>query len=126
MYDKELVVEVLSQILIAARRITRRYEKVESSDDFTRSDEGLDRLDAICMMLIAIGESLKNLDKITGKSLLNKYPQVDWKSAKGIRDIISHNYFDLNAEAVYETCKNDIPVFLETITRIIEDIKGEN
>ena len=44
-------------------------------------------------MLIAIGESLKNLDKITGGSLLAKYPEVDWKGAKGARDIISHHYF---------------------------------
>jgi len=56
-------------------------------------------------MLIAIGESLKKIDKITSNSLLDKYPQVDWKSAKGIRDIISHAYFDVNAEAVYELAK---------------------
>ena len=124
MYDKALTIEVLSQILTAAGRITRRFKAVKSPDDFILSDEGQDRLDAICMMLVAIGESLKKIDKITGNSLLDKYPQVDWKSAKGIRDIISHAYFDLNAEAVYETCKNDIPVFVETITGIIEDIKG--
>ncbi|GBE37420.1 hypothetical protein BMS3Bbin08_00008 [bacterium BMS3Bbin08] len=123
MYDKALAVEVLSQILIATHRIVRRFEKVETPDDFILSDEGQDRLDAICMMLVAIGESLKKLDKITGSSLLDNYPQVDWKSAKGLRDIISHAYFDLNAEAVYETCKNDIPVFIETISKIIEDIK---
>ena len=44
----------------------------------------MDRLDAICMMLIAIGESLKNLDKVTGGRLLSKYPEIDWKGAKGI------------------------------------------
>ncbi len=123
MYDKALTVEVLSQILIATHRIARRFETVKSPEDFLRSDEGLDKLDAICMMLIAIGESLKKIDKITGNTLLNKYPQIDWKSAKGIRDIISHNYFDLNAEAVYETCKKDIPVLIDTIKKIIEDLK---
>jgi uncharacterized protein with HEPN domain len=40
------------------------------------------------MMLIAIGESLKNLDKVTGGTLFSRYPEVDWKGAKGIRDII--------------------------------------
>ncbi len=30
------------------------------------------------MMLIAIGESLKNIDKITSGSLLTQYPQIDW------------------------------------------------
>jgi len=38
---------------------------MKSSDDFLVSEPGLEKLDAICMQLIAIGESLKNLDKIT-------------------------------------------------------------
>lgn len=39
------------------------------------------------MMLIVIGESLKNLDKITNFDLLNHYPEVDWKGAKGKSDL---------------------------------------
>ena len=31
-----------------------------------------------------IGESLKNLDKVTGGRLLSKYSEIDWKGAKGI------------------------------------------
>jgi uncharacterized protein with HEPN domain len=38
----------------------------------------MEKLDAICMQLIAIGESLKNIDKITDKTLLDKYPQADF------------------------------------------------
>jgi uncharacterized protein with HEPN domain len=49
------------------------------------SDEGIDRLDAICVMLIAIGESCKHLDKITDGKLLARYPSIDWKGIKGKR-----------------------------------------
>ena len=73
------------------------------------------------MQLIAIGESLKNLDKITNKSLLPQYPHIDWKRAKGLRDIISHHYFDLNAEAIYEVCENQIETLAQTIEQIIKD-----
>jgi uncharacterized protein with HEPN domain len=88
MSDVALIHEVLSQILEAAGRVERRFETIQSPDDFLACDDGLDKLDAICMMLIAIGESLKNLDKITGGTLLAKYPGVDWRGAKGARDII--------------------------------------
>lgn len=101
MFDRDFVGEILNQILTAANRIERRYLGIDIPDDFLGSDEGLDKLDAICMMLIAIGENLKNLDKVTGGKLLPLYPDVDWKGAKGMRDIISHHYFDLNAEVVY-------------------------
>jgi uncharacterized protein with HEPN domain len=49
------------------------------------SESGMEKLDAICMQLIVIGEALKNLDKITDGSLLPNYPQIDWKKVKEIR-----------------------------------------
>lgn len=61
----------------------------------------MEKLDSICMLLIAIGESLKNLDKITDQSLLPLYPQIDWKRAKGMRDVISHHYFQVDAEIIF-------------------------
>jgi len=92
MSDPSLIREVLSQILMGARRIERRAASVLVANDFLDSDAGLDKLDAICMMLIAIGESVKNLDKITAGKLLPRFPQVDWKGVKGVRDVISHQY----------------------------------
>jgi len=79
MSDLKLVLEILSRIEEAAKRVTRRFAKVDSSDAFLESEEGLEKLDAICMQLITIGESLKNLDKATSRELLPKYPQVEWR-----------------------------------------------
>ncbi len=122
MSDLKLVLEILSRIEEAAKRVTRRFAKVDSSDAFLESEEGLEKLDAICMQLITIGESLKNLDKVTSRELLPKYPQVEWKGAMGIRDIITHHYFDLDAEAVYDACKQDIPVLTKTIAGMKADL----
>jgi len=75
------------------------------------------------MQLIAIGESLKNIDKITDKKLLEKYPQVDWRGVKGIRDIISHHYFDLDAEEIYFVCDTKLDTLIKTIEKILKDLK---
>ena len=123
MYDKELTLEVLGQIRTASKTILDRFKPVKTVSDFTDSSTGREKLDSICMQLIAIGESLKNLDKITHASLLPKYSQIDWKKAKGLRDIISHQYFDVNAEAIFDVCKTKIKPLQDTITQIIEDIK---
>ena len=48
----------------------------------------MEKLDAACMVLIAIGESVKTLDKLTEKELLPIYPSIDWKGVMGVRDII--------------------------------------
>ena len=74
------------------------------------------------MMLIVIGESLKNLDKVTDGKLLIQYPEVDWKKAKGMRNIITHHYADINPEAVFYTCKNKIPFLEKTIKKIVDEL----
>ena len=115
MFDRELVNEILNQILEATGRIERRSVGINSPDDFLATDTGIDKLDGICMMLIALGESLKNLDKITSGTLLVSHPEIDWKGAKGIRDIISHHYFDLNAEVVFSVCMDRLPNLVRAI-----------
>ena len=74
MYDAGLVKEILNQILSSTQTILKRFEPINSPDDFLASDTGLEKLDAICMQLIAIGESVKHLDKVTGNKLLTLYP----------------------------------------------------
>ncbi|MCD6272127.1 MAG: DUF86 domain-containing protein [Deltaproteobacteria bacterium] len=122
MYDRELVLTILEQIYQASQTILKRFEPVKAVSDFTDSPAGMEKLDSICMLLIAIGEALKNLDKTTNKSMLPQYPQVDWKKAKGMQDIISHHYFETDAEVIYDVCKNHIPELTQTINRIIREL----
>jgi uncharacterized protein with HEPN domain len=112
----------LGQIEEALEKILTRFQTIQRSNDFTTSPSGMEKMDAICMQLIVIGESLKNLDKITEASLLTQYPEVDWKKAKGMRDILSHHYADINVEAVFNTCKEKIPQLRKTIGAILNDI----
>ena len=98
-----------------------RFESVHSASDFTDSSTGMEKLDSICMQLIVIGESIKNLDKITGGILLKRYSDIDWKKVMGLRDIITHHYFDVNADAIYNVCKTKIPLLNEVLLQIIRD-----
>ncbi len=122
MYDKSLIIEILIQIENAIKTTLQRFEVVDSVDYFTNTPQGMEKLDSICMQLIAIGESLKNIDKITSKELLEKYPQIDWKGAKGMRDIISHHYFDIDANDIYFVCDEKLEELLQTIMLIKKDL----
>ena len=69
MFDKILILEKLEQVDEALGRIERRFTKIDSPDDFLDSNEGLDMLDGIAMMLITIGESFKKIDAETDGDL---------------------------------------------------------
>lgn len=90
MFDKVLVLSILKQIDDALEKIATRAAPVRSANDFTDSPAGMEKLDSICMLFIAIGEALKNVDRITGGTLLSQYPEIDWKGVIGFRDIIAH------------------------------------
>jgi hypothetical protein len=77
MYDKKLALEILSQTYQASQTILERFKPVKSISDFTDSPAGMEKFDSICMLLIAIGQALKNLDKVTHNTLFPRYPQVN-------------------------------------------------
>lgn len=78
------------------------------------------------MKLTAIGESIKNLDKVTNKELLAQYPEIPWRYVMGVRDIIVHHYFDVDADEIYRICLEDIPQLQQAIKRMLDDLKMDN
>ena len=124
MFDKDLAKNLVGLIIENIETIEKRTKEIQSAENFTSSDYGMILLDSVCMKLVAIGESIKNLDKITHKKLLAQYQQIKWKQAMGMRDIIVHHYFDVDAEQIYITLNDDMPLLLTTLTIIKRDLEN--
>lgn len=120
MYKKEHVVHLLQKIKQTLERIIANSKEIDSYQYYYLTPAGMERLESTCMLLIAVGESIKGIDKLTNKELLTLFPEIDWKGAMGIRDIIAHHYFDLDAEIVYNVVKTNLPDMLATINSILE------
>ena len=123
---KSIALDILEDIHSAIERLEERTIRVHTVDDFLGSSEGLVLLDATCMLLIAIGESLKNLDKTTDGLLLPTYPSVPWKNIKGMRDIIAHHYFDIDADQILWIVKNEILPLKIAIEFFIKELSNVN
>ena len=81
-------------------------------------------LESVCMLLIAVGESLKNLDKVTEGQLLPTYPSIPWKNVKGLRDIIAHHYFDVDAGQIWWIISHEITPLEQAIDFFIEELSS--
>ena len=121
--SKSLALDILYDVLSAIDRLQERTTGVHSVDDYLDSDNGMVLLDAVCMLLIAIGESLKNLDKVTNGMLLPTYPSIPWKKVKGLRDIISHHYFDIDADQIFWIMANEIRPLRSAIQFFIRELE---
>ncbi|MBN2825496.1 MAG: DUF86 domain-containing protein [Campylobacterales bacterium] len=123
MYDKEIVLNLLENMIDATQKILYRNRNIQSVDDYLKDDNSLMLLDSLCMQLIAIGEAVKKIDKETNYELLKPYTQIPWREVAGMRDILSHHYFDLNAEVVFEVTTEQITNLQTTLKKIVKDIK---
>ena len=121
-----MVYETLNNIEIAINRLQERNVQIHSANDFLLSPWGMEKLDAACMVIIALGENVKTLDKQTEKKLLPTYSSIDWKKIMGARDIIAHHYFDVDAEEVFNIIKNDLEPLKKAIDYFKEQLFQEN
>ncbi len=120
-----MVLSTLDEIEKSLVMIQKRFSCIKTSDDFLASDDNIEKLDSIAMRLLAIGEGLKNIDKLTDGKLLSQYPEIEWKKIKGLRDVLSHHYFDINAEIIFDICTQKLDKLLEVIQRISTNLQKQ-
>lgn len=54
----------------------------------------------------------------------SKYPNIPWPQIISLRNIIVHNYFGIDLEEIWATVERDVPVLLEQIKTIENDINS--
>ena len=120
---KILALNNLKNIENAILKLKQRNVSIHSAEDYLSSAEGQEKLDAACMVIEAIGESFKNLDKLTDNKLLPLYPSIEWKAVKGVRDVIAHRYFDIDAYEIFNIIDNDIDSIYEATLYFMDILK---
>jgi len=106
---------LLTPLRQALERIERKAKPLLDDPALLEQEEGQDLLDVICMQFLAAGEALKRLEKLRPGLLAASFPEIDWKGAMGFRDVIAHQYFDLDAEQVLLICQEALPGVLDAI-----------
>ena len=53
------------------------------------------------------------------------YPQIPWREVMGMRDIIVHHYFEIDADVIFATVRESVPELLSIISLIKKDIEAE-
>jgi hypothetical protein len=64
--DQRLAFSVISQIIALIETLIQRMEPIQSAADSSATDSGRLLLDAVCMQYLALGEGVKQLEKLTG------------------------------------------------------------
>jgi uncharacterized protein with HEPN domain len=99
------------------RDILENIEDIESFSKGLQEKELFSdkmRKKAIIKSLEIIGEAVKNIPD----SVKNRYPNILWKKISGLRDVLSHAYFSVSAQRIFDIIKIDLPKLKKEIGRI--------
>lgn len=94
-----------------------RYTALVSFEEFCRNEMAVD---AVIRNLEIIGEAVKKIPE----EIKMKYADVEWKESAGFRDVLAHDYFGIDLEAVWDTLRNNIPSFKEQIKKVLKSEQG--
>ena len=109
----------LLQIKKAIVQLQDWNKDIQNVDDYYSTPEGMKNLAASCMLIEAIGEGVKQIDKLTQSRLLDERPEIPWQDVIGIRNHIAHGYFDIDGDIVLDVIKNNLDELLAAINYFI-------
>lgn len=102
----------VQDILIAIDNI-QRYINQMSFDTF-EADEMTSQ--AVSYNFIVIGEAANNIPV----DLQSRYPEIDWRNVCGMRNVIAHEYFQLELETLWDTLQNDLPILKRQLQELLQ------
>jgi uncharacterized protein with HEPN domain len=76
-------------------------------------------VDAVIRNFEIIGEASKNVPEYVRK----KYPEIPWKKMHGLRNLISHKYFGIDYEMIWQIISNSLAQNIKDLQKIIDNEK---
>jgi uncharacterized protein with HEPN domain len=107
----------LRHILDAAR------EAVTFARDHSRQDLDSERMLSLSLvrLLEVIGEAARGISSIFRQA----HPEIAWKQMVGMRDRLSHGYFDVDLDIVWNTVIQDLPPLILNLGKIVDTRSGQ-
>lgn len=102
----------LEDVLAAAAAIGSHLARGSLSDGLV--------YDAVRLRLVEIGEAVKDIDAL----LLASEPEIPWQDVTGMRDHLTHRYFDTDHAIVAATIADDLPPLTAAVERLLLHLRS--
>jgi len=104
----------LDDILESCNKVSRYIEGLDQSE--TMQNELI--VDAILRNLMVIGEAAKKLPD----EWKLRFGDIEWRKIAGLRDVIAHEYFQLDEEILWDVVSNKLPELKRVVSRILDEL----
>lgn len=75
----------------------------------------IEKQDAILRRITIIGEATKRLSK----EFRTQHPSIPWKAIAGMRDVITHDYDEVDLDEIWTVINEDLPKLFNYIKTLV-------
>ena len=99
--------------ILAAVRAIERYTEGMTFEEFTADAR---TIDAVVRNLMTIGESTRWIPE----PIKDAHREVPWRTLRGVRNVVAHEYFGVDSEILWETVLSDLPPLAPRLEAILQ------
>jgi uncharacterized protein with HEPN domain len=99
--------------IVESAKLAIAYISEKSRDDFFLDSQCQD---AVVRRIEVIGEAARRISDETRTA----YTELPWSDMIGMQNLMIHEYDDIDIAIVWETVKNDLPLLIESLEKILD------
>ena len=122
--DKKRLVSLLEDAVSEMELLMEMSADIKTPDDFISSLTGLTVFRACGMSLQFITEIFVKIRNLFGKEFFAPYTSIPWNAVFGMRNFLSHEYGNIDADGFFDTIKNSIPELLSVTRKMLSDVSA--
>jgi uncharacterized protein with HEPN domain len=85
-----------------------------------RSRVELDTDELLALAVVRLVEILGEAAKNVSQDLRDQTPEIAWRQMTGTRDRLSHAYFDVNLDIIWDIISSDLPLLVEKLEELLK------
>ncbi len=105
-----LYLDDIRQCCAKIQRFTASMTRVQFIDDERTYD-------AVVRNLEVIGEAAKHVPEEARRRM----PDVEWRKVAGLRDMIAHAYFGIDADILWDVVRNKVPALQQAVKKFQDE-----
>jgi uncharacterized protein with HEPN domain len=72
--------------------------------------------DAVVRNLMTMGESVRWIPD----AILDEHPSVPWRTMRGVRNVVVHEYFGVDDAVLWQTVRGDLPPLVPLLEAVLD------
>jgi uncharacterized protein with HEPN domain len=102
-------------------RLQHMLDATQKAIQFTqgRSRQDLNDNEMLALAIVRLVEILGEAAKNVSPDTRTQAPNIPWRQIAGTRDRLSHAYFDVNLDIIWDIVTNDLPTLIPELQKIL-------